>query len=73
MDPSESCEDLWECEVAVEMDDMAESMDEVRGKDRASGRIVMLVKFEEFDEGGDGGGELVSAWVCGMGEDRFRS
>lgn len=59
--------------MAVEMDDIAESIDDVRGKERPSGRIVVLVKFEEFDRGGEGGGEFLRAWVCGMGEDTLRS
>lgn len=36
--------------MAVEMDDIAESIDDVRGKERASGRIVVLVRFEELVE-----------------------
>ena len=54
----ESWEDLWECEVAVEIEEIAESMDDVRGNGRASGRIVEVVKVEAAEESGEGGGEF---------------
>lgn len=40
---------------------MAESIEEVRGKERASGLMVVLVRVEEIEERGERGGELLRA------------
>lgn len=52
---------------------MAESMDDVRGMERRSGRMVLLVKGVEAVRTGDAGGELPRGWERGSGEEILRS
>ena len=68
----ESCDDLCEWEVADDIEDIAESMEEVRGTGRGPGRIDPL-----FRAGGamgrDCGGDSPLAVVDGNGDDTFRN
>lgn len=60
LDMVESWDDLWECEVADDMVEMAESMEDVRGMERRSGRMLLLVKGVDAVRTGDMGGEFPS-------------
>lgn len=72
LDLKESCEELCECEVIDDIFDIAESIDEVRGNDLLSGRMVALLTLVEVDESGDCGGEL-SGLFWGKGEEKLRN
>ena len=69
----ESCEEFCECEVNDDIFDIAESIDDVRGKDLLSGRIVALLILVEVDETGDCGGELSGGLLWGKGEEKLRN
>ena len=73
LDMLESWDDLWECEVADEMVEMAESIDDVRGMDRRSGRMVLLEKGVDAVRPGDVGGEFPRDLDRGMGAEMFRN
>lgn len=73
IDVVESIEDLWECEVAEDIVEMAESIDEVRGIDLRSGRIAPLAKGVDAVRTGDAGGELPRDLDNGTGEEMLRS
>lgn len=68
----ESWDDWCEWDVVVEMLEIAESIDDVRGIDFGDGRIVVLVKRDDVVEVGDRGGELPRDFDCGNGEGTFR-
>ena len=53
----ESCDDLYECEVVEETEDIAESMDDVRGTERSSACPALPAVVEEAIEKGEYGGE----------------
>ena len=69
---NESSDDFWECEVVVEMLEIADSIDDARGIDLGDRRMVVLVKRDEMVEVGEGGGEFARGVVCGDGDDTFR-
>ena len=69
----ESCDDLWECEVAEDRVEIAESIEDVRGIDRRSGRLVLLAKGVDVVRMGDIGGEFPRLLVGGTGEEILRS
>ena len=52
-----SCDDFWDWEVTEDMFEIAESIDDVRGNDRAFGCMVVLLEFVEVEDKGDRGGE----------------
>lgn len=58
----ESCKDLYECEVAVEIIEMAESIDDVRGIDRDVARIVVSVEGDDVLDEEERGGESCKDW-----------
>ena len=64
---------MCECEVTEDILEIAESIDDVRGNDLVSGRIVTLLTFVEVDEMGDWGGELSGGMLGGKGEEILRS
>ncbi len=52
---------------------MAESIDDVRGMDRRSGRMVLLAKGVDAVRPGDVGGEFPRDLDRGMGAEIFRN
>ena len=72
VDVVESWDDLWECEVADDMVEMAESIEDVRGMERRSGRILLLVKGLDAVRTGDIGGEFPSDLDLDTGSEMFR-
>lgn len=72
LDMLESWDDLWECEVADDMVEMAESIDDVRGIERRSGRMVLLAKEADAVRMGDTGGEFPRDLDRGTGSEMFR-
>ena len=73
LEVKESCEDLCECVVTEEMEDIAESMDEVRPKGRSSGRTVVLLAAVEVTVDGDRGGGPAVYCEDGSGDETFRT
>lgn len=55
------------------MVEMAESIEDVRGIDRRSGRMLLLVKGVDTVRTGDAGGEFPSELDSGTGDDILRS
>lgn len=73
LEVKDSGDDFCECEVAVEMVEIAESIDDVRGIGRCSGRVFEGSNGGEAINGGDCGGEVVVGFDCGKGDEIFRS
>ena len=55
------------------MFEIAESIDDVRGKDRASGRIVVALIFVDVEDRGECGGEIFADLLWGSGELNLRN
>lgn len=69
----ESCEGRWVCNIPEDTVEIAESIDEVRGIGRASGRKPVLGGGGEAVDKGDGGDELPKEVPSGNGDETFRS
>ena len=68
----ESREPFGEWVVESDMEEMAESMEDVRGACRPSGRREEPARGGEIVDRGDGGDELARV-LSGKGEETFRS
>ena len=69
----ESSEPFCECEAARDTDDIAESIEEVRGPSLPSGRRDEPTRGGKTVDRGDGGDEWPRGLVSGNGDETFRS
>lgn len=70
---AESCDGRCECIVLRDTFEIAESMDEVRGIGRPSGRFSMPAGAGDVVDRGDGGKESPGCVACSKGDETFRS